>query len=172
MGRTDRNNNHHNTNNDNNRGNALEANGLVGVVPTNAPGQGLGLPGLRLTDPQQQMPSRPSIGGSPSISPSEGLNQPHLPNGSKLTTLGIFRYPSFPPSFPPGRKRSQNILVDLWQQRFLQDIDEAEPWQKELIQFHRDQTKDRRKSADVGTGTGAGARDSAHLPTMKILFRD
>ena len=64
----------------------------------------------------------------------------------------------------PRRRRSsqQNNVVDMWQQRFLLDMDEAEPWQRELIKYHREETKDKRK-ADVGVGVGAAR--PAHLVT-------
>ena len=92
------------------------------------------------------------------------------------------RLPSFPPSFPGGgRRRKVSKGVDVFQQRFLIDMEEAEPWQKEFIQYHRDETtKESKKKSNIpkrrraaaaaaaaagGAGGGAGggrARESAH----------
>ena len=58
-----------------------------------------------------------------------------------------------------GRRRSQQTaVVDVWQQRYVLDMEEAEMWQRELIKFYRDETKE--KKADGG-GTGAGTGGGA-----------
>ena len=148
----------------------MDVNGLVAVGPPNAvtnptlmpqPGQG-----LSINRRQQHISShspRPSMGGN-SRAPSEGVpnHSVRSAGGSLLMALGNIRYPSFPPSLPGGRRRSNNNTVDMLQQQFLMDMEEAEPWQKEFIQFHRDETKGSKKSTrnSIGTGAGAGGRGS------------
>ena len=175
MGRADpsANSHHHHHNNNDDRGIASDFNVMAGAGagPSNAVtaadrGQGLGmsLPPFfssaaaaaantaspRRTSRPQQMPSPPPVGICVSPSGDNGSirsNLSPIPLGSLLA--------------PRRRSHQQNNNMDIFQQRFLQDMDEAEPWQRELIKFHRDETDKNKSNIGAGAGTRAGAREPA-----------
>ena len=143
-------------------------NHLVGVVPSNmvapdAPGQGLGWMAGGVSRGSQSPPRprgdprrnsrQPGIPSSPPLIGGGGGTTPPEGGGDDRSVFSLGRMPSL------GRRRSQQTaVVDVWQQRFVLDMEEAEMWQRELIKFYRDETKE--KKADGG-GTGAGTGGGA-----------